>query len=105
MPTSAEIGAEAVDATFQTWGVAALYTPPGGGSGIVCIVIQDRRDRSFDLDGAKPVGEGRVVEVRASEVSDPKDGGQFAVGTKTYKIAGKPETEDPERLVFVCNVG
>lgn len=103
----------AIDPVFSLFGKAARYTPPGGGGSTDCVVIVDKRDREFAEIG-RPVLEGTIIEVRASEIAAPARGGQFGPPTvsvpgrqeltRTYTIASDPLTEDPDRMVWASTV-
>ena len=108
MTTPAEIAAEAVDASYAVWGVAATYTPPGGGSAVSCIVIKDARDRHASTSRGRPVMKGTTLTVRRSEVALPQKGGSFLLTAmaESLTVQGDPVTPeaDTERLEWVCTV-
>lgn len=92
-----------LNAPFAMFGKPATYTPPGGGTAVVCRVIIDRADRDIVLPDGKPFAEGDTIEVRASEVV-PARGGSFVVETVTYVVQNDPKSTDPDRLAFICAV-
>jgi len=102
----AEIATEAVDACFAAFGVAATYTPPGGGSPIPCTVIRDGRDRQPTGTFGRPVIKGTIVEVRASEIAALAKDGTFVFldTSEVVAILSDPESTDAERLVWDCTV-
>ncbi|KAB2937388.1 hypothetical protein [Hyphomicrobium sp.] len=108
MTTPAEIAAEAVDASYAVWGVAATYTPPGGGSAVSCLVIKDARDRHASAPRGQPVMKGTTLAVRRSEIALPRKGGTFdlTATAESLTVQGDPVTReaDPERLEWVCTV-
>lgn len=98
-----------VDAGFDAFGVPASYTPPTGPD-ITCTVIADNRDRDLSSDYGRQVMQGRVIEVRVSELPAPVNGGAFALldddgnTIETVSIQGDPICDDPDRLVWRCTV-
>jgi hypothetical protein len=104
MTSPAALAALAIDPTFSTWGIAAVYTPPGNGAGVACTVIRDLQDQNVSFGAGRPFAEGRILEVRACEIPTPVKGGIFTIETVALKIVSDPETSDPDRLVWRCVV-
>jgi hypothetical protein len=102
--TSASLEQIAVDASFVVWGKAASYVPPGGGAPVPCTVIRDVRDRAVSGLKGRPVMQGAVIEVRRAEIAVPAKGGTFIIDGSSFSIEGDPESDDPERLVWICSV-
>lgn len=90
----------AIDTTFRAFGMAATYTPPGGGTPIACAIILDKRDPDQQPANGRPLAGVKVIEVRASEVAAPAAGGTFLVGIVTYTITNRPEHSDPAGLAW-----
>ena len=44
-----------------------------------------------------------TLELRASEVSDPRPGDQLTLGGETFVVKGEPERRDPDRLVWTLD--
>lgn len=104
---------EAVDASYEAFGKAALYTPPGG-SAVACTVIVDSRDLDPAGFSGRPTMQGNIIEVRKSEVAAPMRDGVFVPGAivnnvfvpgpDSFKVGGDPKCEDPDRLVWTMTV-
>ena len=60
---------------FEVFGMAATYTPPGGGSQVACTIILDSRDRELEFGRGSPVMQGQILQVRRSELPAPAKGG------------------------------
>jgi hypothetical protein len=89
---------------FEVFGLAAAYTPPGGGPSVGCAVILDSRDRELEFGRGSPVIQGQVLQVRRSELPAPAKGGTFAVGSATLTVLDDPRSDDPDRLVWRMSV-
>ena len=105
------IAGDAVDAAFEIWGVAALYTAPGGGAATPCLVSANAQDRPVSFGSLQPMAEGIILEVRASQVAVPARGGVFAPDVTVpvtlaapLAIIADPEQLDRDRLVWTCRV-
>jgi hypothetical protein len=99
------LAALAINAAFAARGRAAAYTPPGGGSPIPCIVINDAGDCQAVGGLGRPILRGNILKVRKSEIPTPARGGTFAIdGGETLKVASDPENVDAERLVWSFTV-
>jgi hypothetical protein len=85
---------------FEVFGVAAVYTSPGGGSPVSCTVILDSRDRELEFGRGSPVMRGQTLQVQRSELSAPAKGGTFAVGSVTLTVLDDPRSDDPDRHVW-----
>jgi hypothetical protein len=104
MASPADLAALAIDPVFATLGVAATYTPPGGGAPIACTVI--RRSPDLDVGLQRAVIRGDLIEVRRAEVPAPQKGGTFALGAETLTVREDPRhaPEDVLRLVHIMTV-
>lgn len=100
-----DLAARVADATFVHLGEAAVYTPPGGGDGVACSVRTLGGDEIGEVDGGSRIRrEARALKVRAAEVT-PAEGGTFALEAGgSYQVYAAPRREDPERLVWTCQV-
>jgi hypothetical protein len=87
-----------VDATFAAFGVDAAYTPAGG-EPILVRVIPRRPDTIVGFGETRIQAETATLELRASEVANPRPGDQLTVGSDSFVIQGEPERRDPDRLV------
>jgi hypothetical protein len=89
---------------FDVFGVAASYTPPGGGASVSCMVIVDSRDRELEFGRGAAIMQGQTLQVRRTEVSAPAKGGTFAVGSATLTVLDDPRGNDPNRHVWRMTV-
>lgn len=93
---SSALAERAIDAAFRTWGVDASYTPAGGASRVIRVLLS-RPDEIVDVGGFAQVGAATMVEIRKSEVAAPKKGDGLTVDGKAYKL-GEPRQPDGRRL-------
>jgi hypothetical protein len=70
--------AGAVDATFEAFGIDAVYTPAGGDP-VSVRVIARRPDTIVGFDDTRIHTETATFEVRASEVVNPRSDDQLTV--------------------------
>jgi hypothetical protein len=89
----------AVDATFAAFGTDALYTPAGGESVPVRVIVR-RPDTIIGFGETRLHTEAATFEVRASEVANPRPDDQLTLGGETFVLQGEPERRDPDRLVW-----
>jgi hypothetical protein len=94
--------AGAVDATFAAFGIDAVYTPAGDES-VSVRVIARRPDAIVGFGDTRIHAETATVEVRASEVANPRPGDQLTLGSVTFVVQGEPERRDPDRLVWTLD--
>lgn len=99
----AELAAEAADAVFEELGTAAIYSPPSGPS-LACIVRELGGDDLVEIESVRVRRDVRLFKVRASDVPVLASGGRFTIGAAAFKIIADPRQEDPERLVWTCEV-
>lgn len=100
-----DLAVEAVDITFETFGVKANYVLPGGGAPTPCLVMKRSPDRVISVAAGQPVMQGDVIEVRKSEVAAPAARGTFViVDGPTLVVLGDPRSEDDFRLVWTMAV-
>ena len=93
----------AVDATFATFGIDALYTPAGG-EPVPVRVIAKRPDTIVGFGETRIHAETATFELRMGEVANPRPGDELIVDGDTFVIQGEPERRDPERLVWTLDV-
>jgi hypothetical protein len=92
----------AVDATFEAFGIDAVYTPAAGES-VSVRVIAKRPDTIVGFGETRIHAETATFEVRASEVADPRPGDQLTIGGETFVVQGAPERRDPDRRVWTVD--
>ena len=92
-----------MDATFAAFGVEALYTPAGG-EPVSVRVIASRPDTIVGFGETRIRAETATLELRASEVANPRPDDQLTIGGETFVIQGEPERRDPDRLVWTLDV-
>jgi hypothetical protein len=93
----------AVDATFTALGMDAVYTPAGG-EPISVRVIARRPDTIVGFGETRIHAETATVELRASEVANPRPGDQIALDGEAFVVQGEPERRDPDRRVWTVDV-
>jgi hypothetical protein len=93
----------AVDATFATFGIDAVYTPAGGDP-VPVRVIARRPDAIVGFGETRIHTETATFELRASEVANPRPDDQLTVDDQTFIIQAEPERRDPDRLVWSLDV-
>jgi hypothetical protein len=95
--------AGAVDATFAAFGIDALYTPAGG-EPVSVRVIAKRPDTIVGFGETRIHAETATLEVRVSEIADPRPDDQLIVDGQTLVVRGEPERRDPDQLVWTLDV-
>lgn len=93
---------KAIDAAFRVWGVDALYTPEGGAALTIRVLLR-KPDQFADVSGVRHVGPSPMVEIRKSEVAQPRKGESIVIGGKSYKL-GQPMQPDPRRLKWQADI-
>src|ERR687891_510892 len=93
----------AVDATFEAFGVDAVYTPTGG-EPVSVRLIAKRPDTIVGFGETRIHAETVTFELRASEVASPRPDDELVVDGETFVIQGEPERPDPDRLVWSLDV-
>jgi len=94
---------DAVDATFTSFVIDALYTSAGGDP-VPVRVIARRPDTIVGFGETRIHAETATFELRASEVADPRPDDQITADGQTFVVQGEPERRDPDRLVWSLNV-
>ncbi|MGH6896008.1 MAG: head-tail joining protein [Geminicoccaceae bacterium] len=93
----------AVDATFEAFGIDAIYTPAEG-EPVSVRVIARRPDTIVGFGDTRIHAETATFELRASEVANPRPGDQLTVGGEAFIVQGDPERRDPDRHVWILDV-
>ena len=96
--------AAAVDTLFADASIAtdATYTPDGGSAAPVRVVLR-RPDAVTEFGGAQVWSETTRVDLRVSEMANPRPGDGITIGGETFVIQGEP-TRDRERLVWTVDL-
>ena len=92
----------AVDATFEAFGIDALYTPAGGAPVPVRVIVRSP-DTIVGFGETRIHAETATFELRASEVASPRPDDQLIVDGQTFVVQGEPERRDPDRLVWTVD--
>ncbi|MBC8268472.1 MAG: hypothetical protein H8E36_06965 [Rhodospirillaceae bacterium] len=100
--TFATLASEALDITFDEFGVDALYSPQEG-TAVNIRVIAIRPDEIVGFGETQIHAETALYEVRASELSQPRPDDLLTIDGADYVIQGEPERRDPHRLVWALD--
>jgi len=97
--TFASLAMEALDITFDEFGVDALYSPQEG-TAVNIRVIAIRPDEIVGFGETRVHAETALYEVRASELAQPRPDDLLTIDGADYVIQGEPERRDIHRLVW-----
>ena len=100
--TFASLVMEALDVTFDEFGVDAVFAPSSGGS-VNVRVIAKQPDEIVGFGDTRIHTETSIFEVRVSEAPQPKPDDLITVDGVDYIIQGEPERRDPHRLVWTLD--
>ena len=100
--TFASLASEALDITFDEFGVDALYSPQGGAA-LNIRVIAIRPDEIVGFGETRVHAETALFEVRVSELTQIQPDDLLTVDGTDYIIQGEPERRDPHRLVWTLD--
>ena len=89
MPVESEADL-AVFFNADEFGVAAVYSPPGGGSSTPCTLLMGMQDRTLAGNLGRPIMQGIEASVRKAELAAPAKGGTFAVDRRTLDHPERP---------------
>ncbi len=96
--------AQAVDDLFADANLAAdAVFLPAGGEPVSVRAIARRPDRVVDFGDARLHAETAILEVRVSEVPNPRPGDRIEIAHETFVIQGEP-IRDRERLVWTVDL-
>lgn len=84
----------AADATWQDQGAGPL---------VPCRVIRRSPDELTDYGQSRVWTETTSVDVRVSEIANPRGGDKIAIGAETFTVQGTPR-RDRERLVWTLDL-
>ena len=83
-------------------GVEAIYTSDGGAPVVVRAVVR-RPDEVTNFGDARLWSETTRVDLRVTEVPNPRPGDQIEIGGEAFLIQGEP-VRDRERLVWTVDL-
>ena len=94
----------AVDALFAdvNLGLDAIWYPAGGAPQPVR-VIRKAPDEVITFGAAQILSETTLVDVRVSEMADPKPGDGIAISADNFTIQGEPK-RDRDRLIWTLEL-
>jgi len=96
--------AAAMDAIFQDANMAADATwSPQGGAPLPVRVIRKAPDELTSFGAARILSDTTLVDVRVSEVANPRPGDAITIGPDTFTIQGEPK-RDRERLIWTLEL-
>ena len=101
--TFASLALEALNITFDEFGVDALYSPQGGAA-VNIRVIAIRPDEIVGFGETRVHAETALFEVRVSELAQPRPDDLLSIDGVDYVIQGEPERRDRHRLVWTLDV-
>ena len=95
----------AIDLIFAdpNMAVDAQWLPGGALPGATIRAIRKAPDHLTSFGGAQVWSETVQVDVRVSEVPDPKPGDHLVIDGETFEIQGEP-SRDRERLVWTLDL-
>ncbi len=96
--------AVALDALFADSNIArdAVYTANGGAPTLVCVVTR-RADEITGFGDARLWSETTRIDLRVSEVPNPRAGDRIELDGEDFLIQGEP-VRDRERLVWTVDL-
>lgn len=92
-------------ADFEMFGEAATYTQADG-TIVSCTVIVKGAHITAEPFGTKLRRESVTVELRATEVAEPKPGEEIRIPAwgQDYRIDGQPMLADAERRIWILDL-
>lgn len=96
------LASEALDITFDEFGVDALYSPQEG-TAVNIRVIAIRPDEIVGFGETRVHAETALYEARVSELAQPSPDDLLTVDGADYVIQGEPERRDPHQLVWTLD--
>lgn len=97
--------AAAVDRIFShaDMAVAAVWISGTTSEELPIRVVRRAPDRIIDFGAARILSDTTTVDVRVSELADPRPGDLIILGTDSFVIQGEP-TRDAERLIWTLDL-
>jgi len=96
------LASEALDITFDEFGVDALYSPQEG-TAVNIRVIAIRPDEIVGFGETRVHSETALYEARVSELDQPRSDDLLTIDGADFIIQGEPERRDPHRLVWTLD--
>jgi hypothetical protein len=81
-----------------------MPSTPGRGEHLAARPIARRPDAIVGFGETRIHAETATLEVRASELANPRPDDQLSVDGHTFIVQGEPERRDPDRLVWTLDV-
>lgn len=100
--TFTSLAQEALDITFDEFGVDAVFSSSGGQS-INVRVIAKQPDEIVGFGDTRVYTETSMFEVRVSELVQPRPDDLLTIDGDDYVIQGEPLRRDPHRLVWTLD--
>ena len=100
--TFTSLAQEALDITFDEFGVDAVLSSSGGDS-VNVRVIAKQPDEVVGFGDTRVYTETSLFEVRVGELPQPRPDDLLTVNGADYIIQGEPERRDPYRLVWTLD--
>ncbi len=96
--------AAAMDALFAdvNLGLDATWYPAGGAP-VPVRVIRKAPDEVTSFGPAQILSETTIIDVRTSEMANPKPGDGISIGTDNFTIQGEPR-RDRDRLIWTIEM-
>ena len=96
--------AAAMDALFQDVNMAVDATwYPAGGAPVPIRLIRKAPDEVTSFGSAQILSETTLVDVRVSEMPNPKPGDGISIGADNFTIQGEPK-RDRDRLTWTLEL-
>jgi hypothetical protein len=96
--------AAAVNAIFADRNMAADATwTPQGGATVPVRVIRKAPDELSTFGAARILADTTIIDVRVSEMPNPKPGDTIIIGLDTFTVQGEPK-RDRERLIWTLDL-
>lgn len=93
MTPLADRHARLLDATYRAFGVAAVWSPVGGGADLTPVVRRQDGDGIVHWGESQALAAIQVLRVRRSEAPTPAEGDQVVVGSDTFRLIAEPRLE------------
>ncbi len=96
--------AAAMDALFADINMAVDATwYPAGGAPVPVRMIRKAPDEVTSFGAAQILSETTLVDVRVSEMANPKPGDGISIGVENFVIQGEPK-RDRDRLIWTIEL-